>query len=230
MRSHQLFVFIVAFFLAFGAVQRVCPVEAGGKDFAFHGKIFQAPFDPERWPAWREALTEWRSDARKSLDYDGSYYDRAEFRWVTSCYSCCFAMLWDQQLWDHETGRFTVDDFLQHARRRFGGFDAILLWHAYPIIGYGPRNQWDFYRDQPGGLEGLRELTQKFHEREDGRNRFVILKGGSYFEVRVWSGANWYSDGGPRPVYWNGKFLLMWPGLTRSATIGFRCAVDVTTQ
>jgi formylglycine-generating enzyme required for sulfatase activity len=165
MRFHQVFVFIVAFFLAFGAVERVCPVEAGGKDFAFHGTIFQAPSDPEQWPAWREALTEWRSDARKSLDYDGSYYDRAEFRWVTSCYSCCFAMLWDQQLWDHETGRFTVDDFLQDARRRFGGFDAILLWHAYPIIGYGPRNQWDFYRDQPGGLEGLRELTREFHER-----------------------------------------------------------------
>jgi hypothetical protein len=34
-------------------------------------------------------------------------------------------------------------------------------------------------------------------------------------------------DGGPQPCHFAAKVLLMWPGLDRCETIGFRCAVDV---
>lgn len=61
-------------------------------------------------------------------------------------------------------------------------------------------------------------------ERSDGRTRFCILKGGSYYRAR---GSMWYMDGGPRPANFAVKFLRMWPGLDRCATIGFRCAVDL---
>jgi len=61
-------------------------------------------------------------------------------------------------------------------------------------------------------------------ERTDGRTRFCIIRGGSYFTAR---GSNWYVDGGPRPASYATKFLLMWPGLDRCATIGFRCVVDL---
>ena len=33
------------------------------------------------------------------------------------------------------------------APAEFGGFDGIVLWHAYPIIGVDDRNQFDYYRD-----------------------------------------------------------------------------------
>jgi hypothetical protein len=33
-------------------------------------------------------------------------------------------------------------------------------------------------------------------------------------------------DGGPQPVDFATKFLLIWSGLDRCATIGFRCAAD----
>jgi len=61
-------------------------------------------------------------------------------------------------------------------------------------------------------------------ERSDGRTRFCILRGGSHYKAK---GSDWYADGGPQPCDFAAKFLLMWPGLDRCATIGFRCAVDL---
>jgi len=61
-------------------------------------------------------------------------------------------------------------------------------------------------------------------ERADGRTRFAILRGGSWYRAK---GSDWYMDGGPQPANFAAKFLLMWPGLDRCATIGFRCAADL---
>jgi hypothetical protein len=61
-------------------------------------------------------------------------------------------------------------------------------------------------------------------ERSDGRTRFAILRGGSYYRAE---GSHWYMDGGPQAADFAAKTLLAWPGLDRCATIGFRCAVDL---
>ena len=45
--------------------------------------------------------------------------------------------------------------------RGFNGYDALVLWHAYPRIGFDDRNQFDFYRDMPGGLDALRDLARR---------------------------------------------------------------------
>jgi formylglycine-generating enzyme required for sulfatase activity len=60
-------------------------------------------------------------------------------------------------------------------------------------------------------------------ERRDSRTRFAILKGGSFYRA---TGSDWYADGGPRYCNYASKFVLLWPGLDRCATIGFRCAAD----
>jgi hypothetical protein len=72
-------------------------------------------------------------------------------------------MSWDEQLYDVHAGLFTPESLVEQGRREFGGYDAILLWHAYPRIGFDDRNQFDFLRDLPGGLAGLADLVARFH-------------------------------------------------------------------
>jgi len=127
--------------------------------------LVQAPSDPALWSAWREELANKREEMRKSLGYDDGLYRRPDFAWVQSCYSCCFAMMFDEAFYDHVRGRYAIESFLEHGMQRFGGYDAVVLWHAYPRIGFDDRNQFDFYRDMPGGLHGLRELSRAFGER-----------------------------------------------------------------
>lgn len=124
-------------------------------------KIFAAPDDPADWPAWRDVLARWRDEARARVHHDGSAYDRPGLAWTQRCFSVSLVWLWDELLYDHQAGCFTPDRLLDDADRQFGGFDAVILWHAYPVIGIDARNQFDFYRDVPG----IRELVARLHER-----------------------------------------------------------------
>jgi sulfatase modifying factor 1 len=110
-------------------------------------KIFAAPDDPADWPAWRDALRRWRTSARDRVDHDAFAYRDAP--WVSSCYTVALVWLWDERLYDHAAGAFRVEEFLAGAATEFGGFDGVVLWHAYPVIGLDDRNQYDFYRDVP---------------------------------------------------------------------------------
>lgn len=124
-----------------------------------------APDDPAQWPAFRDALARWRNRIRAELKYDDSLYRRPDLEWSASNYSCGFVMVWDEQFYDYQTGRYTVDAFLNEGEREFGGYDSIVLWQAYPRIGVDERNQFDFYRDLPGGLSGLRHVVRRCHHR-----------------------------------------------------------------
>jgi Sulfatase-modifying factor enzyme 1 len=127
--------------------------------------IIQAPADPALWPAFREQLIRWRNDARRSLNYDDKLYRKPEFAWAAKSYACFFLMMYDSVFYDPETNRYTVDSMLENGIREFGGYDSLVLWHAYPRIGVDERNQFDFYRDMPGGLAGVHEVVKTCQKR-----------------------------------------------------------------
>jgi hypothetical protein len=131
----------------------------------FSENIIPAPKNPDEWRDFRELLENWRADERDRLHYDDALYNRPEFAWVSSCYSCCFVMMCDLIFYSPQQAKHTIESFLDHGVREFGGYDAIVLWHAYPRIGLDDRNQFDFYRDMPGGLDGLKKLSQTCHGR-----------------------------------------------------------------
>ena len=60
--------------------------------------------------------------------------------------------------------------------------------------------------------------------RSDGASRFCIVKGGCDFAA---GGSPWYADGGRRGPEFAARYLLLWAGLDRCGTVGFRTAVDV---
>ncbi|MET3898050.1 hypothetical protein ABIB57_001996 [Devosia sp. UYZn731] len=41
----------------------------------------------------------------------------------------------------------------------------LILWHAYPRIGFDERNQFDFYRVIPGGLDARAAIIERLHAR-----------------------------------------------------------------
>ena len=127
--------------------------------------LVTAPSEGGKWEGWREGLRAERQRARQRLGYDGGAYRGEAFAWVPSCYCCCFAMMYDQKLYDPVKRCYTADTFLDDGVKEFGGYDAVVLWQAYPRIGFDDRNQFDFYRDMPGGLAGLRELSRDIHKR-----------------------------------------------------------------
>ncbi|MDQ1257270.1 MAG: SUMF1/EgtB/PvdO family nonheme iron enzyme, partial [Candidatus Hydrogenedentes bacterium] len=95
---------------------------------------------------------------------DLSIYDRLDLMWASRIFTCHFTFMYDRAFYDPSAG-YTVDRFLDDGAREFGGYDAVVLWQAYPRIGVDQRNQFDFYRDMPGGLEGIRGAVRKFHAR-----------------------------------------------------------------
>jgi len=124
--------------------------------------LIRAPGNPEDVPAWRERLRDWRAASRDHLDYDANLYERPAFAWASRCFAIYFLMVYDEVFYDAERGEYTVEAFLDYVNQEFGGVDAVVLWHAYPRIGFDERNQFDFYRDLPGGIEKLRGVFETF--------------------------------------------------------------------
>ena len=127
--------------------------------------IIPAPADPSAWPAFREQLKAWREETKRRLEYRDTLYRQPEFAWAASSFSCCFLMMCDEAFYDARSGAYRVEAFLDHGQTEFGGYDSLVLWHAYPRIGVDDRNQFDFYRDMPGGLKGLRDISRCCHRR-----------------------------------------------------------------
>lgn len=129
-----------------------------------YGNVIEAPNKPELWPQFRKELISWRTEARKQLKYDDAAYKDPAFKWAQSNYSCYFLFMYDEDFFDHKANTYTTDKIIERGKNEFGGYDSLVLWHAYPRIGFDERNQFDYYRDMPGGLDGLKKVVDDFHK------------------------------------------------------------------
>lgn len=106
----------------------------------------------------------WERAAIREL-LDRTEHTRPDLAWYRDAALEGFLFLYDTAAYDPETGQYLIDAFLDDGEREYGGYDVIILWQPYPRIGIDERNQFDYWRDMPGGIDGLRDLVSRAHAR-----------------------------------------------------------------
>lgn len=96
--------------------------------------------------------------------FDNSLYEREDLQWIKKCYLIVLQMAWDREFFDRTTGRYNYGEVLKKGIAQFGKIDVYGIWPTWPRLGLDQRNQWDLYRDLPGGTRQLRnfaDISQK---------------------------------------------------------------------
>lgn len=116
--------------------------------------------------SWQEGLRhafqdKWLYDLK---EFDQTLYERADLKWIRHSYASHLIYAWDHQLFDSERLEYTLDQFIIRGRKWYGGDDFIGIWPTWPSLGLDQRNQWDLFRDLPGGTTKVRSLAKLCRE------------------------------------------------------------------
>jgi iron(II)-dependent oxidoreductase len=113
----------------------------------------------------RTAFIDKTKPANPDPRMDRQIYDRPENRDNKQNFVMGFVFIWDKDFYDPRRNEYEVDHYCDLMQREFGGFNSVVLWHGYPMLGVDERNQFDVLRRMPGGLPGLHEAIGRFHRR-----------------------------------------------------------------
>ncbi|MFN2314990.1 MAG: formylglycine-generating enzyme family protein [Bacteroidales bacterium] len=103
--------------------------------------------------------------------FDDTLYRRDDLKWIRNSYLMILQMAWDREFYDRFEGGSAFSDFLAEYNRLFGHVDVYGIWPTWPRLGLDERNQWDLYRNLPGGTEGLRRISRQ--AKADGSRFFI---------------------------------------------------------
>jgi gamma-glutamyl hercynylcysteine S-oxide synthase len=96
--------------------------------------------------------------------FDDSLFRRPDLAWIRRAYLMVLQFAWDQAYYDRDTRRSMFDQTLVAWDKLLGPIDIYTLWPTWPRLGLDQRNQWDMYRDLPGGLAGIRHQVDFAHQ------------------------------------------------------------------
>ncbi|MFM1877423.1 MAG: hypothetical protein RLZZ241_289 [Bacteroidota bacterium] len=111
---------------------------------------------------------DWQSGLRKMFqdrylydveEFDNRLYERTDLEWMRHAYVMHLMMAWDRDFFNSELGGGKLQDFLKRGKQWYGGDDVIGIWPTWPTLGLDGRNQFDLFRDLPGGLENINRLS-----------------------------------------------------------------------
>jgi formylglycine-generating enzyme required for sulfatase activity len=78
---------------------------------------------------------------------------------------------WDKKYYDAIEKKYTFYRSISEYDSLTGGYDIYTLWPTWPRLGLDQRNQWDMYRDLPGGIPELRNQVDFLHR--NGKKYFI---------------------------------------------------------
>ena len=91
--------------------------------------------------------------------FDNSMFERKDLQWIRKSYVMHLIMAWDKQYYDQADNRFHLSEFMERGRKLYGGDDVIGIWPTWPSLGLDQRNQFDLFRDLPGGTTGMKAMS-----------------------------------------------------------------------
>jgi len=140
---------------------------AGSQDTAYPPVDAQIPGPPSpaMFSSWLTDLKHWREERLVRVGYDGRNYTRPELLWTQRNFICVQMMVEERDFFDPERGEYTIDHYLDRLEKQYGGIDSVLIWDTYPNLGIDDRNQFDRFRDLPGGIAGVKDMVAAFHRR-----------------------------------------------------------------
>ncbi|MEI6683652.1 MAG: SUMF1/EgtB/PvdO family nonheme iron enzyme [Bacteroidota bacterium] len=103
--------------------------------------------------------------------FNNSLFERQDLGWMRNTYIMLLQFAWDKKYYDYAQKRYTWYDHFHEYDSLTGGIDIFTLWPTWPRLGLDQRNQWDMYRDLPGGLAELRHQVDFTHKA--GKKYFI---------------------------------------------------------
>ncbi len=103
--------------------------------------------------------------------FDNALFRRSDLQWMKSTYIMLLQFAWDKEFYDPKEKKYNYYKSLFKYDSLTGGYDIFTLWPTWPRLGLDRRNQWDMYRDLPGGLKELNKQVDFAHTK--GKKYFI---------------------------------------------------------
>jgi len=98
-------------------------------------------------------------------------FEREDLKWMNDSYIMLLQFAWDKKYYDWKSKRYNFYTALFEYDSLTGGYDIFTLWPTWPRLGLDQRNQWDMYRELPGGIGELRSQADFVHT--GGKKYFI---------------------------------------------------------
>lgn len=96
--------------------------------------------------------------------FDDTLFNRKDLEWIRHSYVIHLLQAWDKFYYDSKDKKFHWKEFLERGKRLYGGDDVVGIWPTWPSLGLDQRNQFDLFRDLPGGTAGLKNMGQELRK------------------------------------------------------------------